>query len=52
MCLVDFDRAVDTHAFPDDAMFVGSPGVDTPKCPAMMEGQTWKWQVGKEGRPL
>ena len=45
LCLVDFDHAVDTQVFPDDAMFIGSSEEHSLQCPAMLEGRPWKWQV-------
>ena len=43
--LIDFGRAIDTHVFPEETMFVGSCETETFQCPAMLEGQPWKWQV-------
>ena len=45
LCLIDYGRAVDTRAFHEDTMFIGSCETEDFQCVQMLERKPWKWQV-------
>ena len=45
LCLLDFGRAVDLTAFPDETLFQGSCETEGFQCTQMLEGKPWKYEV-------